>query len=117
MYFEYNLNIRGDHYSRKVPNTGSKYGFDCNRPKPDSGFAYFITNRGQPNRLSTHVKFLLRSPPPPMSLAPPLPEETVAAVPPVVVLLLEVVMLLSASEPESELKGGSTATEEPWKRG
>ena len=59
---------------------------------------------------ATHAKFLFLSPP--MSLLSallPVPDEAAVGV-----LLLEVVMLLSASEPESELKGGiAAAAEEP----
>ena len=58
------------------------------------------------NLMKTHAKFLFLSP---ISLTP-LPPEDAA----VVVLLLDVVMLLSASDPESELKGGIAAeVEEP----
>lgn len=51
------------------------------------------------------MKFLFRSP---ISLTALPPDEAA-----VVVLLLEVVMLLSASEPESELKGGIAAEGQP----
>ena len=57
---------------------------------------------------ATHAKFLFLSPPMSLSALLPVPEDAA-----VVVLLLEVVMLLSASDPESELKGGIAAAEEP----